>query len=100
MIDILNFGHSISYHTIEAIETDLATNIIARNCATPEGIDQSPGLSTGVAWDNYDENTETLSGGNTLHDTVGICYQNKISSSEADVDPNVIVQGADTSNDR
>ena len=99
VIDILNhFGHSISYHTIEAIETDLATNIIARNCATPEGIDQSPGLSTGVAWDNYDENTETLSGGNTLHDTVGICYQNIISSSEADVDPNVIVQGADTSN--
>lgn len=29
------------------------------------------------AWDNYDVNTETLDGKNTLHSTVGICYQNK-----------------------
>ena len=29
-----------------------------------------------MAWDNYDENSETLSGSGTLHDTVGICYQN------------------------
>jgi hypothetical protein len=30
----------------------------------------------GLAWDNYDELTKTLSGKDTLHDTVGICYQN------------------------
>ena len=35
------------------------------------------GLFTGLAWDNYDELTETLSGRDTLHDTVGICYQNR-----------------------
>ena len=34
-------------------------------------------LFTGLAWDNYDELTETLSGRDTLHDTVGICYQNR-----------------------
>lgn len=32
----------------------------------------------GLAWDNYDELTETLSGKDTLHDTVGICYQNRV----------------------
>ncbi|RUM44802.1 MAG: hypothetical protein DSY80_04010, partial [Desulfocapsa sp.] len=77
ILEILNhFGHSISYHTVEALETDLATNVTERNCSTPAGIEQCSGLATGLAWDNYDENTETISGGNTLHDTVGICYQN------------------------
>ena len=33
-------------------------------------------LYLSLAWDNYDENTETLSGSGTLQDTVGICYQN------------------------
>ena len=41
------------------------------------------GLCTGIAWDNYDENSETLSGSGTLHDTVGICYQNVIQETEA-----------------
>ena len=77
VVEMLNhYGHSISYYTVEAIETDLATNICERNCATPEGIQKVSGLCTGLAWDNYDKNTETLSGANTLHDTVGICYQN------------------------
>ena len=49
-----------------------------KNRVTPDMILQSVGLSTGTAWDNYDELTETLSGKNTLHDTVGICYQNKV----------------------
>ncbi len=34
------------------------------------------GLCTGIAWDNYDELIETLSGAGNLHDTFGICYQN------------------------
>ena len=37
---------------------------------------QQPGIATGV--DNYDENSETLSAASTLHDTVGICYQNRV----------------------
>ena len=76
-LDILNhFGHSISYHVAESLETSLATTIANQNRATPDGIKLVPGLSTGTAWDNYDENTETLSGKDTLHDTVGICFQN------------------------
>ena len=40
------------------------------------GIVQQPGLVTSLAWDNYDEHIETLSGCDTVQDTVGICYQN------------------------
>ena len=71
-----HFGHSIGYHIAEALETELATAVYEKNQATPNGLLKSPGLATGLAWDNYDENCETLSGSGTLHDTVGICYQN------------------------
>lgn len=54
----------------------MACDIPERNKATPDGIQSKPGLSTGLTWDIFDENTETLSGVGTLHDTVGICYQN------------------------
>ena len=32
--------------------------------------------STGLAFDNYDRFTENFLGKDTLHDTVGIAYQN------------------------
>ena len=77
MIDMLNrFGHCINYHKVEEIKTDLATKVQETNIMTPEGIERVSGRCMGLAWDNYDENIETLSGANTLHDTVGICYQN------------------------
>lgn len=77
VIEILNhLGHSVGYHVTETIENDLALNISNKNCITPDSLLKLSGLSTGTAWDNYDENTETLSGSDTLHDTVGICYQN------------------------
>ena len=47
-----------------------------RDTSLPDGLLKKAGLATSLAWDNYDENTETLSGSGTLHDTVGICYQN------------------------
>ena len=58
IIDILNrFGHSINYHTVEAIETQVATDISDRHQALPDGTSQDDDLSTCLAWDNYDENT-------------------------------------------
>ena len=69
-------GHCICYHTAEEIETSFATDITSRQSSTPDGIVQQPGLMTSLAWDNYDENTDTLSGSGTVHDTVGLCYQN------------------------
>ena len=77
IVDILSrFGQCIGYHTVEAIETDLATDISLRDSVSPDGIQRMPGLCTALAWDNYDEFTNSLSGSGSLHDTVGICYQN------------------------
>lgn len=42
----------------------------------------------GVAFDNYDRYVETLTGKDTLHDTVGIAYQDDIQSSLQDHDGN------------
>ena len=77
VIDVLNrFNHSINYHTIEEFETCLAENVSMSNSAIPDGLLIQSGLVTATAWDNYDENVETLSGRGSLHDTFGICYQN------------------------
>lgn len=46
----------------------------------PEVINKTSNLSTGVAFDNFDRFVETKTGKDTLHDTVGIIYQN--------IDPN------------
>ena len=78
IVDILSrFGQCIGYHTVEAIETDLATDPSLRDYVSPDGIQRMPGLCTALAWDNYDEFTNSLSGSGSLHDTIGICYQNK-----------------------
>lgn len=77
VIEILNrLGHSVSYHMVEEYETELATVIQEKGQLLPDGLIPAPGLCTAVAFDNYDELCETLSGAGTLHDTVGICYQN------------------------
>ena len=93
VIEMLNhLGHCINYHKVEEIETDLATNIQLNELATPDGITPAPGRSIGLAWDNYDENIETLSGANTLHDTVGICYQNIVIDSQRDLSSSSITR--------
>ena len=77
IIEILNrLGHSINYHLVESYETELATIVSSKEKLLPDGLFQESGLCTAVAFDNYVENCETLSGGGTLRDTVGICYQN------------------------
>ncbi len=87
VITTLNkYGHSISYHVAEELETELAMSISEKGHEAPDGLQLKEGLATGFAFDNYDENTETLSGGNTLHDTVGIVYQNIIPGEEGNDD--------------
>ncbi len=86
VINILyRMGHSISYPAIEELETQLATEISMRGTSTPDGLQRKPGLMTSLAWDKFDQNTETLSGAGTVHDTVGIGYQNRMSDSQEDV---------------
>jgi hypothetical protein len=53
----------------------MALSVKEKELTTPFGISLKSDLATGLAWDNYDENNETLSGSGTLHDTTGICYQ-------------------------
>ncbi|KAG5867932.1 hypothetical protein JTB14_018058 [Gonioctena quinquepunctata] len=63
IVDLLNcFGHCISYTAIPELETEATL--------------------TGVAFDNYDRFVETLTGKDTLHDTVGIIHQNIDDSEE------------------
>ena len=100
VIEILNrFGHSVNYHTVEALETELATEITERKQTTPDGILKQAGLATGLAWDNYDENNETLTGSGTLHDTVGICYQNQIDSQTDDGAEGPLTEETEIQND-
>ena len=78
IVDLLNrLGHSVSYHVAEGIETEIASSLTETERILPDMLLQQVGLCTGLAFDNYDELTETLSGRDTLHDTVGICFQNR-----------------------
>ncbi|GFX66459.1 hypothetical protein TNCV_1291401 [Trichonephila clavipes] len=77
MINILNrLGHCCYYNTLEELETEATISSVNRSQICPPDIIQSPSLSTGVAFDNFDRYVDTLTGKDTLHDTVGIIYQN------------------------
>ena len=76
IIEILNrLGHSISYNATEELETELTFSSVTGDRITPYGISLDPSLACGVAFDNFDRYVETASGKDTLHDTVGIAYQ-------------------------
>lgn len=75
LMTVLNrFGHCISYSKYEELETELATTIQSRQMVSPSGAKCGPVM--GNAFDNYDEMVHTLSGFESLHDTMGIFYQN------------------------
>lgn len=78
MLNILNrMGHSISYTVTEEIETELAYGCSSEKRILPHGLQpRSPHLHTHLAFDNFDKFVETSSGKDTLHDTVGIVFQN------------------------
>ncbi|KAG8177854.1 hypothetical protein JTE90_027120 [Oedothorax gibbosus] len=77
IINIIHrYGHCISYSAIEELETEATYTSVQKSESCPETIVKSPHLCTGVAFDNFDRFVETKSGKDTLHDTVGIIYQN------------------------
>ncbi|GFX93247.1 hypothetical protein TNCV_4761261 [Trichonephila clavipes] len=77
MINILNrLGHCCNYNALEELETEATISSVNRSQICPPDIIQSPSLSTGVAFDNFDRYVDTLTGKDTLHDTVGTIYQN------------------------
>lgn len=73
---ISRYGHCCSYHVAEEIETEMTSTSCQRSTRCPEGIIRTKGLHTGLAFDNFDRFVDTSSGKDTLHDTVGIIYQN------------------------
>lgn len=76
LIEILKrFGHSINYHLVEELETELTFNASDISRLLPDELHQLPNLHTGLAFDNYDRFVDTINGRDTLHDTVGIAYQ-------------------------
>lgn len=76
VIELLNrYGHCVSYSVAEEIETELIFSAMEKSRLLPDGLHQLPFLHTGVGFDNFDLFVDTLSGKETLHDTVGIVYQ-------------------------
>ncbi|CAD6203987.1 GSCOCG00012671001-RA-CDS, partial [Cotesia congregata] len=76
IVEIINrYGHCCSYHVVEELETEATFSSSTRSELCPDGIKKSSGLNTGVAFDNFDRFVDTASGKDTLHDTVGIIYQ-------------------------
>ncbi|GFU64005.1 hypothetical protein TNCV_245821 [Trichonephila clavipes] len=64
------------YPGVEKLETEATCTSVQNSSICPETIVKSPLLCTRVAFDNFDRFVETKSGKDTLHDTVGIVYQN------------------------
>ncbi|KAG5867137.1 hypothetical protein JTB14_011344 [Gonioctena quinquepunctata] len=78
------FGHKIktSKHITLGLavkslgkKTELTFSTVNSAHGCPEDIPHRPDLNTGVAFDNFDRFVETLNGKDTLHDTVGIIFQ-------------------------
>ena len=78
-------------------ELQLAVDIYARGKAVPDGTVNVTELCTSLAWDNYDENTGTLSGKGTLNGKVVICYQNITTITQSNASGTIAVHGPDRS---
>ena len=77
IVNILNkYGHCCSYTSLEELETEATFASGNRLEICPEDILRTTNLCTGLAFDNFECFADTLSGKDTLHDTVGIIYQN------------------------
>ena len=60
---------------MKSLETEFAFSAEANNQDSADSVDFSPSRGTGLAWDNYDVNIDTIDGKDTLHATVRICYK-------------------------
>ncbi|CAH0558581.1 unnamed protein product [Brassicogethes aeneus] len=74
------YGHCCSYRVLEELETEATFAAARRSVLCPEDIIPSKNLCTGLAFDNFDRFMDTATGNDTLHDTVGIIFQNIVNS--------------------
>lgn len=73
---ILNrLNYCISDVQVRELETSGAYTCSSTKQLCPSGIKKTKILAAGVAWDNFDRFVDTETGKDTLHDTVGIAYQ-------------------------
>ena len=73
MIEVLHrLGHSISYSAVEEIEIELTFEGKKENHFIPQQMTMYSEAGVGLAFDKFHRFVETLSGKDTLHDTVGI----------------------------
>ncbi|KAJ8685330.1 hypothetical protein QAD02_021123 [Eretmocerus hayati] len=91
-IDVLNgYGHIPSYTVLVGLETEATFSCSGKSNICPDDIVLRPDLGTGVAYNNFDRNIETQSGNDTMHDTVGIIYQNVVESdTDSEDDENAV----------
>lgn len=81
LVVLLNrMGHSSSYEELLAVDTGLATEVLAKaeNYETVIPSNISSGSFVQLAADNNDRNEETLDGKNTTHATTMVVYQRKV----------------------
>lgn len=79
IVNILNkYGHCCSYTVLEELETEATFAATRRSMLCPDDIIPSRNLCTGLAYNNFDRFVDTATGKDTLHDTVGIMFQNII----------------------
>lgn len=80
-VNIVNrYGHCVSDNVLAGIITEATYCAVKKSTICPEGILRNPALRTCLAFDNFDRFVQTLTGKDTLHDTVGIIYQDIPSS--------------------
>ena len=74
-------GHCCSSETTRRIDMGMESSVImnVNDDHVPDGVIRQSGLCTGLAFDNFDINMETLSGLGTIHHTYGIVVQNILS---------------------
>lgn len=94
VVDILNkLGYCPSYNVLEEIEAESAYYISSNKSLLPYGlVPKNNKLYTATAFDNYDKCIDTMTGNNTMHDTVGIVFQNSIAT--ADTNESIEIEAA------
>ena len=76
VVNILNrLGHCASYSTIEGLETKLLFVVTKEKRLIQDGMSLNAAINIDVAFDNFDRLLKTVSGKDTLHDTVSIAYK-------------------------
>ena len=76
LIGMLNrYRHCVVYTTTEELETELTFTITSASKISSPDLVPDFSLTVGIAYDNFDRFVETVSGKDTLYNTVGIVYQ-------------------------